>query len=38
MEAKLDGKVHHLIVYRPETSPLQIIRVLHGATDIENLL
>ena len=28
----------YLIVYRPETSPLQIIRVLHGARDIENLL
>ena len=27
-----------LIVYRPETKPLQIIRVLHGARDIAFLL
>lgn len=28
----------YVIVYRPETSPLQIIRVLHGSRDIANLL
>ncbi len=25
----------YLIVYRPETVPLQILRVLHGARDVE---
>lgn len=28
----------YLILYRPDTNPLQILRVLHGARDIENLL
>ena len=28
----------YVIVYRPDTSPLQIIRVLHGSRDIANLL
>lgn len=28
----------YLIIYRPETNPLQIIRVLHGARDIETIL
>lgn len=28
----------YVIVYRPDTHPLQIIRVLHGAQDIERLL
>ena len=28
----------YLVVYRADTKPLQIIRVLHGARDIENLL
>ncbi len=28
----------YLIVYRPETSPLQIISILHGRRDIEQLL
>ena len=28
----------YVIVYRPDTRPLQIIRVLHGARDIANLL
>lgn len=27
-----------LIVYRPETRPVQIIRVLHGARDIQALM
>lgn len=27
-----------LIIYRPETDPLQIIRVLHGARDVKALL
>lgn len=28
----------YLIVYRPETRPLQIIRVLHGARDVRRIL
>jgi antitoxin ParD1/3/4/toxin ParE1/3/4 len=28
----------YLIVYRPETTPLEIVRVLHGARDVEPLL
>lgn len=28
----------YLIVYRLETKPLQVIRVLHGARDVENIL
>ncbi len=28
----------YLVVYRPETRPLQIIRVLHGARDIMTIL
>ena len=28
----------YLIVYRPDTEPLQIIRVLHGARDIKTIL
>jgi plasmid stabilization system protein ParE len=28
----------YLIVYRPETKPLQIIRVLHAARDVQELL
>lgn len=28
----------YLIVYDPETSPLQIIAVLHGARDVESLM
>ena len=28
----------YLIVYDPETKPLQIIRVLHGMRDIKNIL
>jgi len=28
----------YLIVYRPETKPLQIVRVVHGHRDVENLL
>lgn len=27
----------YLIIYRPDTTPLQIVRVLHGARDIESL-
>ncbi|HKQ49574.1 MAG TPA: type II toxin-antitoxin system RelE/ParE family toxin [Phycisphaerae bacterium] len=27
-----------LIIYRPETDPLQIVRVLHGARDLKSLL
>ena len=28
----------YLIVYRPETEPLEIIRVLHGARDLIEIL
>lgn len=28
----------YLIVYRPESRPLQIIRVLHGARDVRQIL
>jgi plasmid stabilization system protein ParE len=28
----------YLIAYRPETKPLQIIRVLHAARDVQSLL
>ena len=28
----------YFIIYRPETAPLEIVRVLHGARDIPNLL
>ena len=28
----------YLIVYRPETQPLQVIRVLHGAQDVRAIL
>ena len=28
----------YLIVYRPETSPLQVVAILHGRRDVEELL
>ena len=28
----------YLIVYRPETNPMQVIRVLHASRDIQSLL
>jgi toxin ParE1/3/4 len=28
----------YLIVYRPETNPLQVVAILHGRRDIEELL
>jgi toxin ParE1/3/4 len=28
----------YLIVYRPETSPLQVVSILHGRRDVEQLL
>jgi plasmid stabilization system protein ParE len=28
----------YLILYRPDTSPLQVIRILHGARDVETVL
>jgi plasmid stabilization system protein ParE len=28
----------YLIVYRPETEPLQVIRILHASRDIQSLL
>ncbi len=42
---ELTGKRHrfflvhsYLIVYRPETKPLQIIRILHASRDLQNTL
>ena len=38
-QAVLFWPVHsYLIIYRPHTSPLQIVRVLHAARDVPNLL
>lgn len=28
----------YLIVYRPETKPLQVVAILHGRRDVENIL
>jgi antitoxin ParD1/3/4/toxin ParE1/3/4 len=28
----------YLIVYRPETKPLQVVAILHGNRDVEQLL
>ena len=28
----------YLIIYRPETRPLQVLRVLHGARDVRTIL
>ena len=28
----------YLVVYRPETKPLEIVRVLHGKRDVERIL
>jgi toxin ParE1/3/4 len=28
----------YLIIYRPEKRPLQIVRILHGARDVQSLL
>ena len=28
----------YLIIYRPETKPLQILRILHGARDVRSIL
>jgi antitoxin ParD1/3/4/toxin ParE1/3/4 len=28
----------YLIIYRPDVEPLEIVRVLHGARDVERLL
>jgi antitoxin ParD1/3/4/toxin ParE1/3/4 len=28
----------HLIIYRPDTEPLEILRVVHGARDVASLL
>ncbi len=28
----------YLVIYRPETRPLQILRVLHGARDVRTIL
>jgi plasmid stabilization system protein ParE len=28
----------YLVIYRPETTPLEIVRVLHGGRDVKRLL
>lgn len=28
----------YLIVYRPDTAPMEIVRIIHGAQDIPNIL
>lgn len=28
----------YMVIYRPETKPLQVIRVLHGARDVASIL
>ena len=28
----------YLVIYRPETAPLEIVRVLHGRRDVERIL
>ena len=28
----------YLIIYRPETSPLQVVAIIHGRRDVEELL
>lgn len=35
---RFDSVYSYLIVYRWETKPVQIIRVLHGARDVQNVL
>jgi len=35
---RIEGFENHLIFYRPTVDGIDIIRVLHGARDIENLL
>jgi plasmid stabilization system protein ParE len=37
-EVKFFPVYSHLIVYRPETTPLQIVSILHGRRDVEQLL
>ena len=29
---------NYVIVYRPDTAPLQVVAVLHGARDLENIM
>jgi len=28
----------YLIIYQPQTSPVKVVRILHGARDVESLL
>ncbi len=37
-EVKFFPVYSYLIVYRPETTPLQIVSILHGRRDVEQLL
>jgi len=37
-EVKFFPVYSYLIVYRPETKPLQIVAILHGSRDVEQLL
>ncbi|MBN1492297.1 MAG: type II toxin-antitoxin system RelE/ParE family toxin [Phycisphaerae bacterium] len=32
------GAWSYLVIYKPETKPLEVVRVLHGARDVEALL
>ncbi len=29
---------HYVIVYRPDTTPLQVVAILHGRRDLKNVL
>jgi toxin ParE1/3/4 len=35
---RLEGFEEHLIFYRPAAEGIEVVRVLHGARDIENVL
>lgn len=32
------GVWSYLVIYKPETKPLEVVRILHGARDVEALL
>ena len=38
MDVKFFPVYSYLNVYRPETSPLQVVAILHGRRDVEELL
>lgn len=37
-EVRFHQVYSYLILYRPETKPLQIVRILHAARDVETIL